>query len=37
MKRRKLNKRASKRTFNSGLKTEVKNISGRPMRGGIRL
>ncbi len=35
--RKPISNRASKRVFRAGTKTDVKNISPRPMRGGIRL
>ncbi len=37
MKRKKLNKKASKRSFKKGLSTHSMNVRIRPSRGGIRL
>ncbi len=37
MRRKKLNRKASKRNFRSGTKINKKNIRAAPMRGGIRL
>jgi hypothetical protein len=35
--RRKMNKKHNRKNFKSGLHTRKRNVSGNPMRGGIRL
>lgn len=37
MKRVKMSKSRSRRSFKNGVKTNKKNIAARPMRGGIRM